>query len=223
MAPSLTKSGRVNRSALAFVLCAAATLGACHHRDKHVAGVPARADWHRVVTEADRERLRTWHTTWVAAIAKARAAGKGAQIDALGALFDPDRSMPDGPMPPPGRYHCRVYKVGANGPAMQDFTAYPTADCAVAAEGEVSSFARLAGAQRPVGLLFDDNPARVVFLGTLVLGDETKPMVYGQDTQRDMAAYVDRIGPARWRMAFPSPGFESLLDVIDLTPADGAK
>jgi hypothetical protein len=223
VASSTTKNGRVNRTALAIALGAAAALGACHHRDKHVAGAPARTDWHRVVTETDRERLRTWHTSWTTAIAKARAAGRGAQIDALASLFDPDRALSDGAMPPPGRYHCRVYKIGANGPAMQDFTAYPVADCAIAAEGEVSRLYRLAGAQRPVGMLFDDSPSRVVFLGTLVLGDETKPMVYGQDTQRDLAAFVDRVGPRRWRMAFPSPRFESLLDVVELTPADAAK
>jgi hypothetical protein len=194
-------------------------LGACHHRDKHVAGAPARADWHRVVTDADRERLRTWHSSWVAAIAKARAAGKGPQIDALGALFDPDRAMPDGAMPPPGHYHCKTYKVGANGAAVQDFTVYPAADCVIEAEGEVSSLYLVAGPQRPVGLLFDDSAARAVFLGTLVLGDETKPMIYGQDTQRDLAAFVERIGPQRWRMIYPSPRFESLLDVVDLTPA----
>lgn len=220
MMRSSTKSGRVNRSVLALALCATATLGACHHRDRPAASAPARAEWRRIVTEADREKLRTWHATWLAAIAKARASGHGAEIDALAALFDPDRAMPDGPMPPTGRYHCRVYKVGANGPAMQDFTAYPAGDCTVTAEGEMSSFARLGGPQRPSGSLFDDTPSRVVFLGTLILGDETKPMVYGQDTQRDLAAYVDRIGPKRWRMAFPSPGFESMLDVVELTPAD---
>lgn len=209
----------MNRSALALALCAAVSLGACQHRDKHVAGVPARVDWHRVVTDADRERLRTWRESWVAAVTRARAAGRGQQIDALGALLDPDRAMPDGAIPPPGHYHCKVYKIGANGPAMQDFTVYPAADCAVEAEGEVSSLYRVAGPQRPVGLLFDDVPGRAVFLGTLVLGDETKPMVYGQDTQRDLAAYVERIGPQRWRMIFPSPRFESLLDVVELTPA----
>lgn len=213
----------MNRSTLALALCVAATLGACHHRDKHVASVPARADWRRVVTDADRERLRTWHTTWAAAVAKARAAGKGQEIDALGALLDPDRSLPDGAMPPPGHYHCRVYKIGANGPAMRDFTAYPVADCAVEAEGEVSSLYQVAGAQRPVGLLFDDSASRTVFLGTLVLGDETKPMVYGQDTQRDLAGFVDRIGPRRWRVVFPSPRFESLLDVVELMPANPLK
>lgn len=209
----------MNRSVLALALCGAVSLGACHHRASHVASAPAPADWHRVVTDADRERLRTWRESWVAAVAKARAGGRGPQIDALGALFDPDRAMPDGAIPPPGHYHCRVYKVGANGPAMQDFTVYPVADCAVEAEGEVSSLYKVAGPQRPVGLLFDDVPGRAVFLGTLVLGDETKPMVYGQDTQRDLAGYVERIGPRRWRMIFPSPRFESLLDVVELTPA----
>ncbi len=195
------------------------SLGACHRGDSHVASASAPADWHRVVTDADRERLRTWRQSWVTALAKARAAGQGGQIDALGALFDPDRAIPDGPIPPPGHYHCKVYKIGANGAAMQDFTVYPTADCAVEAEGEVSSLYKVAGPQRPVGLLFNDVPGRAVFLGTLVLGDETKPMVYGQDTQRDLAAYVERIGPKRWRMIFPSPRFESLLDVVELTAA----
>ncbi len=223
MGPSPTKNGRVNKPAFVFALCAATMLGACHHRDKHVATAAARANWHRVITEADRERLRTWHDAWITAITKARTGGRGAQIDALGALLDPDRSMPDGALPPPGHYHCRVYKIGANGPAMQDFTAYPVADCVIEAEGEVSSLYQLAGAQRPVGLLFDDSPARAVFLGTLVLGDETKPMLYGQDTQRDLAGFVERIGARRWRVAFPSPGFESLLDVMELTPADPVK
>ncbi|MDH7971893.1 DUF4893 domain-containing protein [Sphingomonas sp. AR_OL41] len=209
----------MNRTALTLALCAAVSLGACHRGDSHVAIAPAPADWHRVVTDADRERLRTWRESWVTALAKARAAGRGAQIDALGALFDPDRAMADGPIPPPGHYHCKVYKIGANGPAMQDFTVYPAADCAVEAEGEVSSLYKVAGPQRPVGLLFNDVPGRAVFLGTLVLGDETKPMVYGQDTQRDLAGYVERIGPKRWRIIFPSPRFESLLDVVELTPA----
>ena len=219
--PLPNEDGRVNRTVLILALGATA-LGGCHHRDRHVATVPVRADWHRVITAADRDRLRTWRDAWMTAIGKARAAGQGARIDALGALLEPDRALADGAVPPPGRYRCRVYKIGANGPAMQDFTAYPAAECAVEAEGDVSSLYRLAGAQRPVGLLFDDNPARGIFLGTLVLGDEAKPMAYGQDSQRDMGGYVERIGPRRWRLVFPYPRFESLLDVVDLTPTGAA-
>lgn len=178
-----------------------------------------RTDWHRVVTAADRTRLRGWRDAWVTALAKARASGNSAAIDAEGALFDPDRAL-DKATPPSGRYRCRVFKLGANGTAMRDFTPYPAADCRIDDEGEVSSLYRVGGAQRPTGLLFDDGPARDVFLGTLVLGDETKPLEYGLDTSRDMAGVVERIGDRRWRLVLPYPRYESILDVVELVPAD---
>jgi outer membrane murein-binding lipoprotein Lpp len=209
----------LNRTTLAFALVAATLAGGCAHRAKHVEAAPAKSDWHRIITDTDRDRLRNWHDSWAAAMDKARAAGKGPLIAAQGPLFDPDRALSDGATPPPGRYKCRVFKIGANGPAMQDYTFYPTADCEVDDEGDVSSFYKVAGAQRPVGLLFTDTPARSIFLGTLELGDETKAMSYGQDTSRDMVGFVERIGPKRWRLVLPAPRFESLLDVVELTPA----
>ena len=57
------------------------------------------------------------------------------------------------------------------------------------------------------------------FLGTLVLGDETRALQYGQDETRDVAGYVERIGPARWRLVMPKPHFESTIDVMELVPA----
>jgi hypothetical protein len=60
---------------------------------------------------------------------------------------------------------------------------------------------------------------RQVFLGTLMLGDESRAMQYGVDPERDVAGFVERIGPERWRMIMPSPHFESLLDVMELVPA----
>ncbi len=77
----------------------------------------------------------------------------------------------------------------------------------------------LEGAQRPRGLIFDDEAARGVFLGTLMLGDETRPLDYGRDAKRDMAGYVERIGDKRWRLVLPQPHFESLFDIIEVTPA----
>ena len=34
-----------------------------------------------------------------------------------------------------------------------------------------------------------------------------------------MAGFVERVGPRRWRIAFPYPAFESNLDVLELVPA----
>ena len=67
-------------------------------------------------------------------------------------------------------------------------------------------------------LIFPGDALRQVFLGTLVLGDERRAMQYGRDPDRDVAAYVDRIGDSRWRMVIPYPAFESTLDVLELVP-----
>jgi hypothetical protein len=181
------------------------------------ANLSPRAQWRRVATDDDRNRLRLWRTTWVAAVAKARKSGNGPAIDAEGPLFDPDRALPNA-KPPAGRYHCRVFKLGANGPAARDFLGSPVGDCRIHDEGEVASLYQITGAQRPVGQLYADGPERNVFLGTMALGDETKPLNYGLDTSRDMAGFVQRIGDRRWRLILPSPHFQSLLDVIELTP-----
>jgi hypothetical protein len=178
------------------------------------------ADWRRVATDRDRERLRTWRTAWTTALAAVQAAGHGALITAQGPLFEPDQAL-DGAAPPPGRYKCRVFKLGANGTATRDFTAYPPYECRINDEGEVSSLYKLGGAQRPIGLFFPDSAVRRIFLGTMMYGDETKPLDYGRDDGRDLAGYVERVGEKRWRLVLPYPRFESILDVIELVPSDG--
>ena len=53
----------------------------------------------------------------------------------------------------------------------------------------------------------------------IVLGDEARAMQYGLDTERDVAAFVERIGPDRWRLIMPRPHFESQMDVMELVPS----
>lgn len=181
------------------------------------AAAPAAGDdWRRVATPADRDRLRRWRDAWLAALPRAQAADPAA-IAAQGALFQPDLALAG--TAPAGRYRCRVFKLGAAGSAMRDFTAYPAFDCRIADEGRVRSFYKETGSQRPVGLLFADGD-RTIFLGTLLLGDERAALQYGQDRDRDMAGVLQRIGERRWRLVLPYPRFESLLDVIELVPAD---
>jgi hypothetical protein len=192
-------------------------LAGCSVYREATSTMPRSVDWRAVATDADRERLRTWRQTWNAALARARTADAKA-VAAEEALFDPDRALPVAAIPP-GVYRCRTYKLGGAGTAMRDFTAYPWFECRVEDEGDVDSLHKRTGSQRPTGLVFRDSPSRLIFLGTLVLGDETSPLRYGTDATRDMVGYVERIGPKRWRWVFPSPRFESLLDVIELVPA----
>ena len=175
-------------------------------------------EWRAAATGADRQRLREWRSAFTEALGKARAAGHGAAIAAEGALLDPDAAIGGVPIPN-GNYRCRVIKLGAKQAGLLDYVAYPAFDCRIHQEGMLQGFAKLTGSQRPVGLIFPGDALRQVFLGTLVLGDEGRAMQYGRDPDRDVAAFVEKIGPARWRMVLPRPAFESTLDVIELVPS----
>ena len=48
-------------------------------------------------------------------------------------------------------------------------------------EGERLTFTKLDGSQRPIGRLFADVDRRLIFLGTLQLGDEGRAYQYGID------------------------------------------
>ena len=171
-----------------------------------------------MATPADRARLRSWRGAWIDAMAKIRAAGLISSIEADPTLFDPDRALPN-PVPPAGLYRCQVVKLGANGTAMRDLTRYPAVDCRVESADGIVRLYKIDGAQRPFGTLYEDSSSRAVFLGTMVLGDEHRPLAYGKDANHDLAGYVERIEPQRWRMVLPWPRFESLLNVVEIVPA----
>lgn len=173
--------------------------------------------WRDVATERDRVRLREWRTAWVEALREARAAGHAAEIDGEGLLLHPDAALLR-PAPPVGDYRCRVIKVGGQGNLL-DYVAYPAFRCRIRPERDGRlSFVKLTGSQRPIGVIYPDGTRRMIFLGALQLGDERRSLRYGTDSERDMAGIVERIGDRRWRIAFPRPTFESIVDVLELVP-----
>ena len=183
-----------------------------------VAAASSEPDWHDVATDDDQQRLRGWRDAWISATDAVREAGDGAMLDRDQALFDADRAL-NKVAPPPGDYRCRWTKLGAATKGVAAFTAYAAVPCRMKAVGSLLRFQFLAGPQRPHGLIFPDEPNREIFLGTLELGDERRALEYGRDEKRDMAGYVERIGADRWRLILPQPHFESLFDVIEITPA----
>ena len=173
--------------------------------------------YRRIISQPDQVRLRDWRKTFQEALAAARKSGHSAEIDREGALLGPDAAQA-GPAIPNGMYRCRVIKLGAKAEGNLDFVSYPNFTCRVRTERSLQRLSKLSGSQRYVGLLFPGDAIRQVFLGTLVLGDERRAMQYRQDDQRDIAAYLERIGPNRWRLVMPKPRFESQLDVMELVP-----
>lgn len=205
-------------------LCAAAAmLAGCGSGsgNEEVAAASVVPDWRSIATTSDRHRLREWRTAWVEALGMARASGHGQALAQEGALLQPDAALA-WEDPPPGVYRCRTIKMGGQSEAMLDYIAYPWFDCRIRNEDGLMSFTKLTGSQRPIGLLFPYVGQRMVFLGTLQLGDESRALQYGRDTERDMAGVIERIGEAKWRLVFPYPHFESTIDILELVPKSAA-
>jgi hypothetical protein len=202
----------------AFLICVALACVGCSVIEQPQGMIPRwTTAWREAATESDKARLRDWRATFVAALAAARKAGHSAEIAREGALLDPDSAIGGGPIPN-GTYRCRVIKLGAKEAGNLDYVSYPGFTCRVAAQRSLQQLDKLNGSQRYDGLIFSGDAMRQVFLGTLVLGDESRALQYGQDATRDVAGYVERIGPDRWRLIMPKPHFESQLDVMELVP-----
>ncbi|MET4896505.1 DUF4893 domain-containing protein [Sphingomonadaceae bacterium jetA1] len=175
-------------------------------------------DWRRVATEQDRVRLRGWRNAWMKGLEQARGGGFAKDIAALGNLGDADYSVA-GPGLPDGDYRCRTIKMGTQGRATLTYVAYPFFRCRVSGQG--AQLVKLDGLQRLAGQLYPDTDARSIFLGTLILGDELGSYPYGRDRARDMAGVVERVDEKRWRIVFPYPAYESVVDILELVSARG--
>lgn len=177
---------------------------------------PVLAGWRGIASAEDRDRIERLDAAWAAAMAEARTKGFGKAMAEEGPLLEPDAGLPRG-APTPGSYHCRVIKLGTQGKGPA-YTAYKPFFCYVDAEGPLLTITKQTGSQRPAGRLYPETDERVVFLGTLALGNEEAPLPYGDNPKRDMAGVVERVAPFRWRLVIPWPRTESKLDVFELVP-----
>ena len=181
-------------------------------------GAPLKSDvWKQVATAADEDRIARLGLAWQEALADARKGFEG-EIRKEGVLLRPRASLPR-PAPTPGSYNCRLIKLGKATAKSVAFERFKPFFCYVEVEGDLLTIVKQTGSQRPAGRLWeDDDPTRLIFLGSLALGDSQPLVAYGDDPKRDMAGALDRIGPFRWRLVIPWPQSTSKLDVFELTP-----
>jgi hypothetical protein len=207
-----------------LILLGALAVAGCETKPKPVPQVVSappqtKADiWQGFANPEDRNRIRRVATGWSSGLAEARGAGFRSAIQAEGKLLDPDAALPR-PAPTPGSYSCRVVKLGktnGKGPAFEKFKPF---FCYVQVEDELFTIVKQTGSQRPAGRLWEDNdPNRMIFLGSLALGSEDEARAYGDDPKRDMAGIFERIGPFVWRLVIPYPRDGSQLQVFELKP-----
>ena len=185
-----------------------------------VVGPPLKAEaWKAVATDADESRMGRLGLAWQEALAEANKADS-ADVRKEGKLLLPRASLPR-PAPTPGSYNCRLIKLGKATAKSKPFESFKPFFCYVEVEDDQLTIVKQTGSQRPAGRLWeDDDPKRLIFLGSLALGEEDQPRAYGDDPKRDMAGVLERIAPFRWRLVIPWPQSTSKLDVFELTPVD---
>ncbi len=180
---------------------------------------PDKADvWRAIASSGDARRLANISGAWAAGLADAREADFVTAIREEGALLKTGAALPR-PAPTPGSYNCRLIRLGSTGkgkPALEKFKPF---FCYVEVEEDLLTIVKQTGSTRPAGRLWeDDDPSRLIFLGSLALGDEQQPLAYGDDPKRDMAGILERIEPFRWRLVIPWPQDGAKLNVFELTP-----
>ena len=178
-------------------------------------GEPLKAEvWQGIASAADKGRLANISGAWAAGLADSRKAGFVSALREESELVKSNAALAR-PAPTPGSYRCRLVKLGGK-PAFEKFKPF---FCYVEVDGNLLTIVKQTGSQRPAGRLWeDDDPKRLIFLGSLALGDEEVPIAYGDNPKRDMAGILERTGPFRWRLVIPWPQDGSKLHAYELTP-----
>jgi hypothetical protein len=181
-------------------------------------GPPPKSEaWKALATAADQDRIARLGLAWQQALDDANKTNAG-DVRREGKLLLPRAGLPR-PEPTPGSYNCRLIKLGKATPKDKAYESFKPFFCYVEVEGDLLTIVKQTGSQRPAGRLWlDDDPKRLVFLGSLALGTEDQPLAYGDDPKRNMAGVFERIAPFKWRLVIPWPQSTSKLDVFELTP-----
>lgn len=221
---------RRNRRGLACgaALLALAALGGCATKPKLPPGVhptvevgpPLKSEaWKAVANAADQDRIARLGLAWQQALDEAKKSNPG-DVGKEGKLLLPRTGLAR-PVPTPGSYNCRMIALGKATPKAKAFESFKPFFCYVEVEDDQLTIVKQTGSQRPAGRLWeDDDPNRLIFLGSLALGNEDQPLAYGDDPKRNMAGVLERIGAFRWRLVIPWPQNDAKLDVFELTPVD---
>ncbi len=183
-----------------------------------IAVAPKSDGWTAVASNADRNRINRTVLAWQSGLTEARERGFRGEVRTEGKLLVSDAALAR-PAPTPGSYSCRVITLGRSskrGPAFEKFKPF---FCYIDLEGDLFTIVKQTGSQRPAGRLWlDQVPTRLIFLGSLALGNEDEARAYGDDPRRDVAGVFERIAPFVWRLVIPFPQDGTKLQVFELTP-----
>lgn len=164
----------------------------------------------KIITSSDRLRLNDYDAIRKEALAEAAKDGDPAEFAALTATLKKP-ALPFSDFDLTGNWQCRTTKVGKILPLV----VYGWFKCKVTDDGSGWVLEKTSGSQKTKGRFYTDSDTRLTYLGVGYNNDEKAP-AYGLGPKTDQVAYAFRAGPKEWRIEFPSPTYESKLDILEL-------
>ncbi len=165
----------------------------------------------KIITKADQARLDKYEETRSAAINEARKGGAAADVKQLDeTLAKPNLAFGES-FNMVGDWQCRTTKLGKEPP----LTVYGWFKCRVTDDGSGWMLEKTSGSQRTKGRFYTDSDKRLTYLGAGYIAGE-KPKAYGAGLDTDQVGYAYRTSDNAFRIEFPAPARESLLDILEL-------
>ena len=165
----------------------------------------------RLITKADQARLDRYDAVRTSAIDAARKGGTTTDIRQLETVLDKSNLAFGEDFNMVGNWRCRTIKLGKEPP----LTVYDWFKCRVTDDGSGWMLEKISGSQRTKGRFFTESDRRLTYLGVgYVAGD--KPGSYGAGPDSDEVGYAYRTGENAFRIEFPAPVRESLMDILEL-------
>ena len=165
----------------------------------------------RIITKPDQAKLDKYEETMGTAVDEAKKGGTPTDIKWLEEIlakphlpFSEDFDMT-------GEWKCRTAKLG-NEPAL---VIYSWFKCRVTDDGSGWMLENTNGSQRTKGRFYTDSDKRLTYLGAGYVAGE-KPRNYGAGPDVDQVGYAYRTAKNEFRIQFPAPARESVMDILEL-------
>ncbi len=165
----------------------------------------------KIITKADQARLDKYEETRSAAINEARKSRAAADMKQLDDTLAKANLAFNGNFNMVGDWQCRTTKLGKQPP----LTVYGWFKCRVTDDGSGWVLEKTSGSQRTKGRFYTDSDKRLTYLGAGYIAGE-KPKTYGAELDTDQVGYAYRTSDNEFRIEFPAPARESLLDILEL-------
>lgn len=165
----------------------------------------------RIITKPDQMKLDNYEETRSTAIDEARKGGAVTDVKHLEEIlakphlpFSQDFDMT-------GEWKCRTAKLG-NEPAL---VIYGWFKCRVTDDGSGWTLEKTSGSQRTKGRFYTESDKRLTYLGVGYVAGE-KPRNYSAGPDVDQVGYAYRTAKNEFRIEFPAPARESVMDILEL-------